>query len=459
MKVSKIITILLLFSLSILLAFILPPHELLSQAGRVTTFIFLLAAFLWTFEVIPAFATGILVIALNVTLLGMPGGVFAVTKTDWKMFIAPISSPIILIFFGGFVMSHVIQKYGLDQRISQLVIGRVSHSPSLLLAMLMLCTALLSMFMSNTATTAMMFAIFGKPIHHLPSEEKKYKMALILSIPFSANIGGIATLIGSPPNGIAKGILASSHVIDLDFMDWFKIGFPLSFFLLILTWIYLWTFFKPRGKVQFKMELGKVQSSFLHHTIIASVFLTTIFLWLSGSLTGLPAAVVALFPVCVFTVLGYFEGRDFRAINWDVIVLVAGGMSLGLAIQKTGLGLYLMELLPLSDEHEWLLVPFLLLLILCLSNFISNSAAAAMLIPLVIQLDGNQIRNSILVAMGASLAMSLPISTPPNAIAFSSGKVPLRHFMISGTLISLLGILFLLVAVFLGKKFGLPAFV
>ena len=453
--------ILFVFAISFGFSQILPKTNTLTEAGQWTAFIFFSAVILWFTEVIPPFATAIVVVGLNILILGNPNGVFAETSKDWKMFVMPITSDIIFIFFGGFVLAIMAQKYKLDHTFSKIVLSKAKGKPALLLLILMITTATFSMFMSNTATAAMMFAMMSKMILDLPESENRFKTGLALSIPFAANIGGMGTLIGSPPNGIAQANLKSLETpIDVTFLDWMVIGIPIVIILLIVLWATLYFMYKPNAD---KVEMNFHETPALdipnNIWIVYLVFATTITLWLTGKYTGIPTSVAALFPIVVFTGLKIFNVDDLKKIDWNIIILVAGGLSLGVSIQKTGFGDYFVSLLPLQNLPGIGIILILLAMIIILSNFMSNSAASAMIIPMILAVPGNTAENVICVALGASLAMSLPISTPPNAIAYGSGLLKTKDFILVGSWISFIGVIIILLMSRMGAWTQTPTFI
>ena len=184
----------------------------LSEAGRRMSFILVLAAGLWVTEAIPAFAVGLLIISLEIGLLGRPDGVFAKSAKDWEIFVHPWASPLIWLFFGGFVLAEAASKTGLDSWLSRSLLGWFGTRPSRVLLGVMAITFCFSMFVSNTATTAMMIAVIAPVVASLKDRDP-FAKALLLGVPFAANLGGMATLIGSPPNAIAAGVLSSDRSI------------------------------------------------------------------------------------------------------------------------------------------------------------------------------------------------------------------------------------------------------
>lgn len=421
--------------------------DTLSDAGRATLGIMVGAAFLWISEAIPAFAVGVLVIAVEIAVLGKPGGVYAEagdTKA-WTEFVSAWSSSIMWLFLGGFVLAHAATKTRLDQWMAGKILGVFGKSPALLLASTMAVTFIFSMFMSNTATAAMMITVAGPVLAIIPKGHA-FGRAFILSVPVAANLGGIGTIIGTPPNAIAVGSLPES--IRPDFIQWMWYGLPPALILATVGYFYLLMSGKKDG-LNFKLpalakdEVEPTPKEKLQISIVAIVFTCTVFLWMTESLHGIPAPVVSFLPIAAFSVTGVLVSKDMRHLPWDVLLLLAGGISLGGAVQSTGLAAWIGTLVPAT------LPPLGIIIVICLigvimSNLMSNTAAASILVPVGIGLVASQAIQAqamlaVPLAIACSSAMCLPISTPPNAVALASGKVQSRDFLVIGLVMAVLG--------------------
>jgi len=420
----------------------LPNYSGLDPAPMWTLFILLFAAGLWVTEAIPAFAVAILVIGLEILILGRPGGVFATGAKDWQIFIAPWASPIMWLFMGGFVLGQAAQTTGLDRMMARFVLQGFGTRPDIILLGAMGITFAFSMFMSNTATTAMMMSVMAPVIAALDRKDPFVK-ALLLGIPFAANVGGMATIIGSPPNAIAAGLLSESHGID--FIHWMMAGLPPAIFLFFAIWLYL-KFAHPslnksldlRG-LEWQTRTGSLLPMW-KRVLVFPVFMVTVILWMTGPLHGMPTAVVSFLPITIFAVAGILTVKEVRSLQWDVLLLLAGGLSLGVAIQQTGLADWLLSLLPIGSLGVMALAFLLAYITMILSNFMSNTAATNILAPLGMAVAvGFEPVIVIALALGASSAMSLPISTPPNAIAFATGELKSTDFIKGGLLMGILG--------------------
>jgi len=390
---------------------------------------------------------------LEIAILGKPGGVFAKGANDWVMFVEPWSSPIIWLFFGGFVLAAAAAKTRLDFWLARQVLKVFGDRPGAVLCGVMGITFLFSMFMSNTATTAMMMAVMSPLILSL-KKENPFTKALLLGIPFAANIGGMGTIIGSPPNAIAVGSLVNQQI---DFAKWIVVGMPPALLLAFLSWLYLIKVYPSKEQhidlvgLQSSNALDQEKIHFWKKLTVFVVFLVTVILWMTSSLHSISTPVVSFIPITIFSVVGIIGVKEIRNLNWDILLLLTGGLSLGVAVAKTGLASWLVSSLPF-DELGRLGALFLFsYLAILLSNFMSNTAATNILVPISLALANGLERHMVMViALGASSAMCLPISTPPNAIAFASGHLKSSDFTRGGLLIGLIApIIFILWAIYI----------
>ncbi|MFQ5691867.1 MAG: SLC13 family permease, partial [Nitrospinota bacterium] len=421
---------------------LVPAYPGLSPAGRWALFILVFAAELWITEAIPAFAVALLVIGLEIAILGRPGGPFATSPKQWEIFVRPWSSPLIWLFFGGFVLAEGATKTRVDRWLARMVLKRFGQRPDQVLMGVMTVTFSLSMFMSNTATTAMMIAIIGSMVASLSADDP-FAKALLLGVPFSANLGGMATLIGTPPNAIAAGALAWTTPIS--FPRWIMIGLPPSLVLAGVLWLYLRRMI-PSGTEGVDLSAFRVDADtangepFWRRAVVILVFLLTAGLWLTGPLHKIPTPVVSFIPITVFAVTGVLDADDVRSLHWDVLLLMTGGLSLGVAVAETGLAKWIVEFLPTEGLGPFGIALGLAYLAVIISNFVSNTAVANLLVPIALPIAaGIEARIVVPVALAASTAMCFAISTPPNAIAFSTGKLTARDLLMGGAILGILG--------------------
>lgn len=420
----------------------LPEWPGLDPAARRCLFILILAAGLWATEAIPAFAVALLVIGLAILLLGRPDGVFVPSDEPerWQIFIAPLASPLIWLFLAGFILAEAAARTGLDRTLAGLVFRIAGSSATAILIAAMGITFVLSMFMSNTATAAMMIAVVA-PLLRTMDTGHPFRPALPLGIAVAANLGGMGTLIGTPPNAIAAGYLSRAGA-ELSFLNWMALGLPPALLLAAGLGCFLLYRYRAGGLYLDRHALAAVQHAAprapaWQRGVVVMVFAVTLALWMFGPA---PAAVVAFVPITVLSVTGVIGVAEVRQLRWDVLLLMAGGLSLGVAVTETGLAGWLVGGLPLAGLGLIGAALAFALLTALLSNFMSNTAAANILVPLgaaaAAGLGGAQGILPVIIALSASTAMCLPIATPPNAIAYSTGEITARAFLMPGLLLA-----------------------
>ncbi len=425
-----------------LIAF-LPDWQGLDPAGRRCLFILVLAAGLWATEAIPAFAVAFLVIGLSILLLGRPDGVFAGPDEPdrWQIFIAPFASPLIWLFLAGFILAEAASRTGLDRTLAGVVFHAAGSRATAVLIAAMGITFVLSMFMSNTATAAMMIAVVAPVIRTL-SPGHPFRPALPLGIAVAANLGGMGTLVGTPPNAIAAGFINRAGT-ELTFLNWMALGLPPALILAAGLGAFLVYRYRAAGLYLDRRALASAEASgprapAWQRGVVVIVFAATLLLWMFGPA---PAAVVAFVPITVLSITGVIGVAEIRQLRWDVLILMAGGLSLGVAVTETGLAGWLVEGLPIGGLGVVGAAIAFALLTAVLSNFMSNTAAANILVPLgaavAMSLGGAPGILPVVIALSASTAMCLPIATPPNAIAYSTGELNARDFLLPGLLLAL----------------------
>ncbi len=429
------------------------PIEGLTLGARICLMIFVGAAGLWVTEAIPPFATAIMVIVLSVYLLGTPGGPLGLDPSgvthSYQIFLNPIASPVLVLFFGGFILAVAATKHGLDVRLARAFVKPFGTHPKMVLLGVICITAMFSMFMSNTATAAMMIAILTPLFKHFEGRDP-FKKALVLAVPFAANIGGMGTLIGTPPNAVAASVLGQlGHPIS--FLRWMVIAMPIVIVMLFILWVLLVKIFKPRTD-KFEMLFPEDLKITWDLVIVVATFTVTVILWLAEPILKIPSAVVALLPIMIFTMFGIIGREDLRKIEWHVLILVAGGLALGVAMKQSGLSDLLVGYIKILHLSPIMLLVTISLFAVLVSNFMSNTAAANLMIPIVTSLAVvSPSLGAVVVALACSLSMSLPISTPPNAIAFATQAIETRDMARYGTLVSVFGIVVMLGILYLLK--------
>lgn len=441
----------LLFCASILFALVMT--FLLSDASftKVQNYVLFLLFFaicLWVTEAIPPFSVSVLIVGFLVLVMGKSEAYDAI------QYLQTWSDSVIWLFLGGFFLAEAMKKTKLDLLLLKAVLPTFGTNPVNVLWGLMLVTAAMSILMSNTATTAMMIATISPLFTRLDSSSNLSK-ALLLGIPAAASVGGMGTIIGSAPNAIAVGALEKLGY-PISFLEWMIVGVPLAILLLFIFWRVLVKKYEVSQTenldFSFLQETTKVQSNrveILHKTIVLVILAVTLFCWLTSKWIGIPVAAASGIPIVGLTMTGVLNEKDIRKLPWDTLMLVAGGLALGLAIEEQRIAAHFVE------QISHIQVSFIMLLVLfgfitvILSNFMSNTAATTILIPMGVSLlamfGGADVKPMILplvIGLSASCALFLPVSTPPNAIAFSSGLIKQAEFRLGGIVIGILGPVF-----------------
>ena len=433
--------------------------------------IFVFSALMWMFEIIPNWTTSLILIVVMLLTVSNKGLNFFCdpqygTLVDYKSIMASFADPVVMLFMGGFVLAIVASKYGMDATIAKFLLGLFGKKPKAVLLGFLVVISVFSMFISNTATAAMMLAFLAPVLKSLPDDETG-KVGLALSIPIAANLGGIGTPIGTPPNAIALGALENAGY-NISFVAWMVRMIPYVLVMILLAWFLLQTFFPFKSdKIELKIEAKNQKKDWRTYVAWITFFLTII-LWVTESATGINSNIVALIPLAVYTCTGVFTKEEIKEINWSVLWLVAGGFALGTGLNKTGLAATLINAIPFSTMDVVLVMIVAGFICYFLSNFISNSATAALLVPILVVVgtamaDPSAANNAQFmelggmyamipfIAMCASLAMLFPISTPPNAIAASTGLVQTKDMAKVGIIIGVVGFIlgyFLLTKIF-----------
>lgn len=416
--------------------------------------VFAFAFAMWVTEAVPSWTSSVLVIVL--LLLTCSNGSISFLKVEgvkmisYKSLMYAFADPTIMLFLGGFVIAAVASKMGVDVQLAKALLKLFGKKSEFVLLGFLLVTGLFSMFISNTATAAMMLTFMAPVLRHMPVDGKG-KIALAMAIPIGANIGGTATPIGTPPNAIALKFLNDPEGLNLGigFGDWFGVMFPYALVLLLIAWALLMLLF-PFKKKTIELVLEGETKHGWQLTVTYITMAVTIFLWMFDKVTGLNANIVAMIPIAIFCVTGIFTKEDLNQINWSVLWLVAGGFALGTALYETGLDKHLIEAIPFQTWSPIVVIIAASVVCWILSNIIANTAAANLLIPVMVTLAvgmremlvpfGGETTMLLSVTLAASLAMCLPISTPPNAIAYSTGMIETKDMMKVGVIMGVVGL-------------------
>ena len=470
--------VMLLFAIAVFLFFWFVPRSffgiaengtpILSIIEQRTVAIFALAALMWMFEVLPTWATSVTIIVLLLFTISDSSPLFMRTAGDtanlgtlvsYKALLAAFADPTIMLFLGGFILAIAATKVGLDVQLTKVLLKPFGTKPKFVLLGFLCVIALFSMFMSNTATAAMMLTFLAPVLRTLPKEEKGMA-GLALAIPIAANVGGIGTPIGTPPNAIALGYLNETMHQGVGFGEWMMVMVPFVIVILLIAWVVLMKIFPfTTDKIELKIENTKKPDTKTY--IVWVTFAVTILLWVLDKVTGINANVVAMIPVGVFCATGVITKEDLREIDWSVLWMVAGGFALGIALNKTGLAENLVESIPFASFPPLVVLLLSGFIAYLLSNFIANSAAANLLVPILCAVGvgmgelldpvGGARALIIGVALSTSFAMLFPISTPPNAIAHSTGLIQVKDMTKVGLIIGVIGfVLSYAILIFIG---------
>ncbi|MEQ9591856.1 MAG: DASS family sodium-coupled anion symporter [Cyclobacteriaceae bacterium] len=433
---TRKVTFLLTIALLSWLVALLLRNYVSTQASFNALFLLLLAAGWWISEAMPPFAVSLFIIGFSIYFLEDLSP--AVLSQDWEKYTNTWSNPIIWILLGGFFLAIGAQSTQLDKAFSENVLQRFGNTPKRQLLLVMLLTAVFSMFISNTSTTVMMFIIVGPMLGALDQDEPMRK-AFALGIPAAATVGGMGTVIGSSPNAIALGTIQAAG-LSFGFAEWMAVGMPLALVLTVLLWwLFVQRFPTRLQALNFKdeIEAPKVVVIRQDRWIVIGTFMLTISLWVTQPMHGLPIAAVSFIPIVLFSVTGIVKTDDFKKLPWDTLVLIAGGLTLGVVIHDSGLAYHISQLIPAVDNTLIILITFGYLAS-GLSNIMSNTAATSVLIPIGLTILPNEIvMISLTIGLCASTALILPISTPPNAIAYANGYLQQRDFRYAGIILGI----------------------
>ncbi|MEO7996530.1 MAG: SLC13 family permease [Gemmatimonadaceae bacterium] len=398
--------------------------NLVSRAAIVAT----LCLFLWLSGWVPVWIPTLVLWCATPLLLGTADARFGVFNV-LRMSI----DPVLALFLAGFAFAKSAERHGLDARIAAFALRKSAGSTMRLVGAAAFTTALLSMWMSNVAAAALMLKAFHPILSHTHTNTA-LRASLLLSIALAADVGGIATPIGTGANGIAMAEIAGTHPIS--FLHWMAFGVPLALLLTAAALAFVLRRFRlASGELHPKLNVVSTKRS---STIpLLAIFVLTLVLWLSEPLHGISAWIVALAAVAALLLTRTLHVRDLRHLDWSTLILVAGGIGVGRLLEESGLVVELASRLPLATTPAVVRLLVLCLASATLSALMSNTATAALLIPLAAAVDPAP-STAIIVAIAASLGMPFVMSTPPNAMAVSAG-LPSRELLGPGLLIMIAG--------------------
>ena len=431
------------------------PIFTLTQQRVIAIFVF--TAMMWILEVIPTWTTSVVAIVSILLTTSNKGLGFLIAKenvgalTNYKDVMAAFADPVIMLFLGGFVLAFAATKVGLDVQLAKVMLKPFGTNPKTVLLGVLLVIGIFSMFMSNTATAAMMLTFLTPVLATLPKDGGG-RISLALAIPIAANIGGMGTPIGTPPNAIALGALQEAGY-NITFAGWMLRMVPYVILMLVIAWFLLMKLYPFKAKsIELKIEGQEVKVTPFQKYVVWVTFALTIILWVGESIFKINSNIVAMIPFAVFSATGIMKARHLEHINWAVLWMVAGGFALGTALNQTGLASTLIKTIPFASWNA--LVVMLVGGFICyfLSNFISNSASANLVVPILIVVGKAMAGNPgfealggvpamiVGVAIAASVAMCLPVSTPPNALAHSTGMITTKQMATVGIIMGTVGL-------------------
>ncbi len=442
----------------LILFFLTKPPDTLSHEGWLTAGIAILMTIWWVTEAIPIYVTGIIPIILFPLF-----NIFGVQDIS-----SSYAHPLVLLFLGGFIIASAMESCGLHKRIAINILSISGTSPSKIIAGFMIATASISMWVSNTASTIMMLPIATSVIaifaNQMKSEENDLTVPLLLAIAYSASIGGVATLIGTPTNVMLASILSENYNYEISFFDWFKVGFPVTIILLPVVWFFLTKIiFKTPDKnsdalqitlEKLKKDIGKSSNA---EKIVALVFILTASLWMLRKFINynfelnLNDTSIGLFGALLLFIIPIKKNQracsweTASKIPWGVLLLVGGGIALSKAFNVTGLANWLGTFSLFFEGYNiFILIIIFVALIIFLTELNSNTATIATFAPILIAfaigINVNPLFFAIPCTIAASCAFMLPVATPPNAVIFGSGKISIKNMVKAGAVLNIISI-------------------
>lgn len=417
---------------------------------------------LWVFELIPIYVT-----ALIPLIAGVPLGLI-----DSSGLAAAYGDKMVYLFLGGFILALALEKWNIHVVVANKIINFVGHSKPRILFGFLMATGFLSMWVSNTATALMMLPMAVAIIELLPKDEQKNRFAvyILLSVAYGANIGGMATLVGSPPNLQMASMLSTNFDTKVTFFDWFKIGFPVSMFMLLLAYLFFWlTLGKERNEsiAGYKKQQHRLS---IDQWKVVSVFLFVVVCWIfkdiiAGKNGFFPNLIlsdesVAIFGAVLLIVLPaskqsekktLLTWKDTEQIPWGILIMFGGGLALAACLSFGGV---IDSIALLFKDLGNVGYASLLILMVVIAVFgtelLSNLALVTLFVPIIaafsIQNNMPLVNLCIPLTLAASCGFMMPVGTPPNAIAFSSGIITMRQMVLNGLVINIIGMLTIILA-------------
>lgn len=444
------------------------PFHLVSETGDAVIAVALWMVIWWITEAVHIAVTSLLPLVLFPLLKVMSAADVG----------ANYGSPIIFLFFGGFVLALALEKVNLHKRIALTIIKKTGTTPNKVILGFMIATASMSMWISNTASTVVMLPIAISVIKLLIDDEdgftkgdRNFALSIMLGIAFSANAGGIATVIGTPPNSVLIGILENEFQIEISFLKWMTMGLPFSIVMVTLCYLILVKIMFPCNDIKFMTssnvisdELRKLGPISAEEKRVLTIFAITVFLWITRTLINhifpdlkLSDTIISLVgAISLFAIPLNFQKNSFvlrwndtSKLPWGILILFGGGLALAKGMASSGLVAMITEAIRGGGFSPFIVVCLLIILMLFMTELMSNVALVAVLAPVVagiaIGLNIPLLNVLIPVTMASSCAFMLPMATPPNAIVFASGYVKVNQMVRAGVLLNFLAVGLLIV--------------
>lgn len=458
----------LIFGPVVFLILINLPFQLVSEQGDAVIAVAVWMLIWWITEAVSISVTALLPLLLFPLLKILP---IADVGANY-------GSPIVFLFFGGFVMALALEKVNLHKRIALNIIRLTGTTPNKVVLGFMIATASLSMWISNTASTVVMLPIALSVINLLIDDEdgftkndKNFALSVMLGIAFSANAGGIATVIGTPPNSVLIGLLENEYNIQISFLKWMTLGLPFSIVMIAISYLVLVKWMFPNKDLKFnaskeviQVELEKLGPTSGKEKMVLVIFGVTVFLWIFRTLInnifpnlGLSDTMISIFAAISLFAIPYnikkgdfiIHWKDTSKLAWGILILFGGGLALAKGMSVSGIVDLVANVIASSDISILLTASLLILLMLFMTELMSNVALVAVLAPVVagiaIGLEIPLLYLLIPVTMASSCAFMLPMATPPNAIVFASGYVKVPEMARVGIILNLIAVALLIV--------------
>ena len=405
-------------------------------------FLLFFATGLWVTEAIPAFAVSLFIIAFLVFALG--NKYFNSAPENVEIYVQTFSDGIIWLLLGGFFLAKAMAKTKLDEALFRFTLKIAGTNPGNILIGVMTTAMLVSMMLSNTATTTMVLASVIPLLRSLDKNSGVTK-ALLLGIPVASTAGGIGTIIGTPANAIATGALQIQG-IKIEFLDWMIYGMPLALVLTAVScFVLIKTYIKDKTPISIAFlddQQGNTWSkdASLKRNIVIVVIIVTIGLWITSSWHGLKVASVCAVPLVILTLTGVLDEKDIQSLPWDTLLLVAGGLSLGLGLEHSGLLDHYGKMLIALQLGDVVLIFIFAFLAMLIANVMTNSTTSVLMIPICMAIvPALKLEVAMVVAISSSTALVLLAASPSNAIVFKTGFLKQKDFRLTGILVGLLG--------------------